>query len=126
MALTDQHRLRYILSFLQQGNEYHEKPWFVSKCQRGNGIGGQGSTDRWISNSYTVKQCVDAVRSQYPTANGFTTAYPCHKCKCWAEFGMTGWDPNAWNIKNMKACTFSDTYFLNGKHISSIKMNQTK
>ena len=105
----------YILSFLQQGNEYHEKPWFVSKCQRGNGIGGQGSTDRWISNSYTVKQCVDAVRSQYPTANGFTTAYKCpNGCKCWAEFEMTGWSHNIASIETRKACKFNDK----GNHIS--------
>ena len=109
--------LLYILSFLQQGNVYYEKPWFVSKCQNGNGIGGQGSSDKLISNKYTIKQCVDAVRLRYPAANGFTTAYPCHKCKCWAQFGMTGWDRNDWNIKNHKACKFNDR---KGKHISAI------
>ena len=80
-------------------------------------IGGRGSSEIWISNRYTVKQCIDAVRSRYPDANGFTTANPCRKCKCWAEFGMTGWDYSDWNIKNLKACKFGDK---KGKHISAI------
>ena len=63
---------------------------------------------------HTVRQCIDAVRLQYPAANGFTTAYPCpNGCKCWAEFGMTGWNRNVWSIKTRKACKFSDK----GKHI---------
>ena len=107
--------MRYILSFLQQGSPYYdEKPWFVSKCRKGDGIGGPGSSDKWISNSYTAKQCIEAVRSKYPTANGFTVSYPCRKCKCWAEFGMTGWDRSDPIIR--KACKFSDK----GKQISAI------
>ena len=110
-------RLRYTLSFLQQGHPLDEKPWFLSKCQKGKGIGGPGSSQKWISNSYTVKQCIAAVRSNYPTANGFTVTYPCHKCRCWAAFGMTRWNRNDWNIKNLQACQFGDR---KGKHISAI------
>ena len=110
-------RLIQILSFLPQGHPYYkEKPWYVSKCKAGNGIGGPGSSDKWISNRITVKKCIEAVRKKHPTANGFTATNPCRKCKCWAEFNMTGWDQNDANKKKYKACKFNDR----GKHISVI------
>ena len=109
--------LWYILSFLQQGSIYFdEKSWFISSCQNGNGIGGPGP-DKWISNKLTAKQCANAVRLKYPTANGFTSSNPCKICKCWAVFGMTGWSRNDWSINNRKSCKFSDR---KGKHISEI------
>lgn len=38
---------------------------------------------------------MDAVKLQYPNANGFTRSNPCHhKCKCYAEFDMTDWNSN--------------------------------
>ena len=110
-------RLRYILSFLQQGSPYfNERPEFVSKCEKGNGIGGPGSSDKWISNRVTARQCIEAVRSKYPTANGATIQNSCKKCRCWAEFGMTGWNRTDFNKKHFWGCKFNDK----GKHISVI------
>ena len=107
----------YILSFLQQGSLYYnEKPEFVSKCEKGNGIGGPGSSDKWISNRVTARQCIEAVRSKYPTANGATIQNSCKKCRCWAEFGMTGWNRTDFNKKHFWGCKFNDI----GKHISVI------
>ena len=110
-------RVRYILSFLQQGSPYfNERPEFVSKCEKGNGIGGPGSSDKWISNRVTARQCIEAVRSKYPTANGATIQNSCKKCRCWAEFGMTGWNRTDFNKKHFWGCKFNDK----GKHISVI------
>ena len=109
--------MRYILSFLQQGSPYwEERPSFVSKCQKGNGIGGPGSSDKWISNRVTARQCIEAVRSKYPTANGATIQNSCKKCRCWAEFGMTGWNRTDFNKRHFWGCKFNDK----GKQISVI------
>ena len=109
--------MRYILSFLQQGSPYYEeRPEFVSKCEKGNGIGGPGSSDKWISNRDTARQCIEDVRSKYPTANGATIQNSCKKCRCWAEFVMTGWNCTDFNKKHFWGCKFNDK----GKHISVI------
>ena len=89
----------------------NERPWYMGKCKLGTAVGGSVT----MLQKYTVQQCIDSVRSEYPAANGFTMEYPCpHKCKCWAEFGMTGWDRSDPIIR--KACKFSDK----GKQISAI------
>ena len=106
----------HILSFLQGSPYWNERPPFVSKCQKGVGIGGPGSSDKWISNRYTARQCIEAVRSKYPTANGATIQNSCKKCRCWAEFGMTGWNRTDFNKKHFWGCKFNDK----GKHISVI------
>ena len=75
-------------------------------------MGGPNHQVQRISNRLTVKQCVEKVRKKYPTANGFSTTTSCRQCICWAEFNMTGWNPNAGNRKKYKACKFNDR----GKH----------
>ena len=62
-------------------------------CKIGDGVGG---SEKKLSDLYTLQQCIDAVRLQYPNANGATMNLPCdgpaNKCECYAEFGMTGWN----------------------------------
>ena len=53
---------------------------------------------------YTKQECFDAVRLKFPNANGVTTSEPCpNECKCYAEFGMTGWNSE----KGWLSCMFS-------------------
>ena len=45
-----------------------------------------------LKGSYTKRECMDAVKLQYPNANGFTRSNQCHyKCICYAEFDMIDW-----------------------------------
>ena len=71
------------------------------KCQIGDGIGG---TEKKLDGSYTIQECFDAVRLYHPNANGITRSEPCpNKCKCYAEFGMTGWNSE----KKWQSCMLS-------------------
>jgi len=78
----------------------------VNECQRGDGVGG---TEKKLSGLYSRQQCIEAVRSQFPEANGFTfgswSSYgSCGtKCECYAEFSMNGWD----NKRTWESCTFN-------------------
>ena len=66
-------------------------------CKIGDGVGG---SEKKLPDLYTLQQCIDAVRLQYPDANGATMNLPCDGsengfddvCECYAEFGMTGWN----------------------------------
>ena len=67
-------------------------------CQVGDGIGG---TEKKLDGLYTIPECLDAVRLYFPSANGVTSQNPCpSKCKCYAEYGMTGWNSN----RNWQSC----------------------
>ena len=58
-------------------------------CKVGDGIGGN---EIQLSGTYTIQECIEAVKEQHPTANGATMDANCpNKCRCWAEFGMTTW-----------------------------------
>ena len=82
----------------------------MGKCKLGTAVGGSVT----MLQKYTVQQCIDSVRSEYPAANGFTMNYPCNhptKCNCYAQFGMKSWK----NHQYFKTCRFSDK----GKYISA-------
>ena len=87
-------------SFLPQGNG-------VQRCEIGDGVGG---SEVKLPSLYSKQQCIDTVRLQYPSANGFTFGSwgsfgSCGtKCECYAEFGMTGWD----NKQTWESCMFSN------------------
>ena len=71
-------------------------------CKIGDGIGG---SEKKLPGSYTIQQCIDAVRLQYPNANGATRTEPCpNECECYAEFGMTGWNRDQY----WQSCIFSN------------------
>ena len=71
-------------------------------CQIGDGVGG---SEKKLKGSYTIQQCIDAVKVQYPTANGVTRSEPCpNKCSCYAEFAMTGWN----DVKSWQSCMFNN------------------
>ena len=85
--------LSIIVSFLPQGD---------GACQIGDGVGG---SEKKLTGSYTIQQCIDAVKVQYPTANGVTRSEPCpDKCSCYAEFAMTGWN----SATSWQSCMFSN------------------
>ena len=74
------------------------------RCQIGDGV-GIGGSEKKLTGFYTIQQCSDAVRLQFPNANGFTRSEPCpNRCQCFAEFGMTGWDSK----QNWQSCMFSN------------------
>ena len=91
-------RYKYRAFFLlRQGNNG------VQRCQIGDGVGG---SEKKLTGFYTIQQCSDAVKLQFPNANGFTRSEPCpNQCQCFAEFGMTGWDSK----RNWQSCKFSNT-----------------
>jgi len=85
----------------------------VGRCQRGDGVGG---SEKKLSGSYSRQQCIEAVRSQFPYANGFTfgswSSYgSCGtRCECYAEFNMIDWD----NKRTWESCTFSNEPIIRG------------
>ena len=102
-----------IVSFLQQGNgeiNHHviERPWYLGKCEAGTAVGG---SEKMLRFKYTVKQCIDSVRLEYPAANGFTMDFPCgypKKCNCYAVFDMKGWNTHFFEgtYQLWKTCRF--------------------
>jgi len=93
----------------------------VGECQRGDGVGG---SEKKLSGLYSRQQCIEAVRSQYPDANGFTfgswSSYrSCGtRCECYAEFDMTDWD----NKRTWESCKFLIYYVVamsSASHIES-------
>ena len=97
-----------IVSFLQP-----EKPWYLDKCKIGVAIRDK---ELKLPDKYTEPECFDAVRKQYPDANGVSMNNPCgnprgypKKCNCYAMFGMKGWyggKLQGW--KAYKTCRFND------------------
>ena len=87
-------------------NEEHNFFISVERCQRGNGVGG---SENKLSGLYSRQQCIEAVRLQFPKANGFTFGSfgsygSCGtECECYAEFDMTDWD----NKRTWESCKFS-------------------
>jgi len=83
----------------------------VDECQRGDGFGENlpVGTEKKLSGLYSKQQCMEAVRSQFPGANGFTfgswSSYgSCGtKCECYAEFHMEDWD----NKRTWESCKFN-------------------
>ena len=73
---------------------------------------------------YTKQECFDAVRLKFPNANGVTTSEPCpNECKCYAEFGMTGWNSE----KGWLSCMFSKgCKYTKCRHHSRFLWNLTK
>ena len=85
--------LNITFAFLPQGD---------GVCQIGDGVGG---SEKKLKGSYTIQQCIDAVRVQYPTANGVTRSEPCpNEWSCYAEFAMTGWN----DVKSWQSCMFNN------------------
>ena len=105
-----------IVSFFQQGNGriiHDTRPWYLGKCEVGTAVGG---SEKMLRFKYTVQQCIDSVRLEYPAANGFTMNYPCDyptKCNCYAIIGMESWKINHQH-QGFKTCRFNDK----GKYIS--------
>ena len=107
-----------IVSFLQEGNGkiIPGWPWYLDKCETGTAVGG---SEKLLPHKYTVQECIDVVRKQYPAANGFTMNFPCghpKKCNCSAVFDMKGWNSHFFNgtYQLWKTCRFHDK----GKYIS--------
>ena len=68
-------------------------------CKVGDGRGGN---ETQLLGSYTIKECLVAVKEKYPMTNGATMEAHCpNKCKCWAEFGM-----KTWTGKKYQSCKF--------------------
>ena len=90
-------RYKYRAFFLlRQGNNG------VQRCQIGDGVGG---SEKKLKGSHTIQQCIDAVRLQYPNANGATSTEPCpNECECYAEFGMSEWNSD----QSWQSCMFSN------------------
>ena len=82
-------------------------------CKTGDGVGG---SEKKLSGSYTTQECIDAVRLHFPNANGITRSQPCpNKCKCYAEFGMTGWNSK----RKWLSCMFSkESKYTNSRYHS--------
>ena len=58
---------------------------------------GNGSSEKGLRGIHTKEECLFAVREQHPTANGatmHTEAEENGEAICFAEFRMTGWNPN--------------------------------
>ena len=73
---------------------------FSANCPLGDGVGGY---ETHIVGSFTVEGCINAVKEQYPSANGATMEAECpNSCSCWAEFGMTGWSGTSY-----QSCMFN-------------------
>ena len=84
---------RVFFPFFQQGDDL---------CKIGDGIGG---SEEKLPGSYTIQKCIDAVRLQYPNANGATSTEPCpNECECYAEFGMSEWNSD----QSWQSCMFSN------------------
>ena len=63
-------------------------------CKNGD---GEADSEKQLSGTYTKEDCISAVREQHPTANGatmHTEAEENGEAICFAEFRMTGWNPN--------------------------------
>ena len=73
-------------------------------CKNGD---GKGDSEKQLSGTYTKENCISAVREQHPTANGATMdtrADENGEANCFAEFRMTGWNPNS----NYQSCMFKN------------------
>ena len=57
-------------------------------CQDGDGYGG---SEIKLLGRYTFQKCIDAVRGQYPNANGAKMSRYLQYGECYAEFGMKDW-----------------------------------
>ena len=73
-------------------------------CKIGDGVGPSESK---LEGSYTIQECINAVKESYPNANGATISSPCKEgtCKCYAEFGMTGWN---FERTDYQSCMFKE------------------
>ena len=77
-------------------------------CKIGDGVGGSDSSENQMSGTYTIQECINAVKEQHPTANGASMKNPCpNKCACWAEFKMQKWDGY---YSDYQSCLFSGKY----------------
>ena len=85
----------------------------MDKCKIGVAIRDK---ELKLPDKYTEPECFDAVRKQYPDANGVTMNNPCgnprgypKKCNCYAMFGMKGWYGGKFQgWKAYKTCRFND------------------
>ena len=74
-------------------------------CKIGDGEGSDNSEIQ-MSGTYTIQECINAVKEQHPTANGATMSKTCpNKCNCWAEFKMQEWVGSGY-----QSCLFSGKY----------------
>ena len=64
-----------------------------------------------MAGPYTLQECIDVVRNNYPGAEAFSRPEPCHstvgeKCACMAQIGIAGVN---WNPSNgYHSCVFGD------------------
>ena len=87
----------------------------LEDCRIGDGTGASGSEIE-LSGTYTRQGCIDAVRRDYPDANGLTMTNPCDddQCECFAEINMDDWisDRTWW-----QACQFLEGNFEDMKGV---------
>ena len=93
-------------------------------CKVGDGTNNAGgSTDTRIEPpmSFTIDECIAAVKEQHPTANGATMNKDCTatdampKCSCWAEFNM-----NSWSGSNHWSCMWNSLTASSGEDTTAI------
>ena len=75
------------------------------ECKIGDGTGGTESNTGKLVKTY--QECITLVIKDYPDANGATIQTSCtDSCKCFAEFGMTGWLTNDYSVGNYRSYSF--------------------
>ena len=73
-------------------------------CFYGDGYGG---SEIKLLGRYTKQECIDAVRRQYPNANGAKMSRYLQHRECYAEFGMKDWRREEdWKLDVWKSCMF--------------------
>ena len=82
----------------------------LEDCRIGDGTGASASEIEIIGN-FTKQECIDAVRRDYPNANGATMSNPCDDdtCRCFAEINMDDW---LYDRTSYQSCQFLEGIFL--------------
>jgi len=68
----------------------------MTLCKTGDA--SVGTHNEELDGRFTEAGCIAAVKQEHPDANGATFENPCNgsggKCRCFANFGMEGWNNN--------------------------------